>query len=86
MSLTEYNVLHREQSDGSDVFTVSRADDDYRFEGIVRDNTYWVEFEEGWSYRGEYRGSCPDDCWKALLESQELSDAVPSGVHRISRK
>lgn len=84
--MEQYTVLHRQQSDDSDVFTVSRADEDFRFEGRVLDGDYVVSFEEGFGYRGQYLGTCPDDCWKALLESQQLRDAVPSSVDRISRR
>jgi hypothetical protein len=78
--------MHRAQSDSADVFTVSRGDDDFRFEGRVRDEAYVVSFEEGFGYRGQYIESCPDDCWKALLESQQLRDSVPSNIDRITRR
>jgi len=84
--LSDITVRHRVASDSTDVFTVSRADCDFRFEGYVDGGTYWLEYEEGFDYRGRLRQSCPDDCWKALLESQKLAAAVPSEVDRISRK
>jgi hypothetical protein len=103
---TDITVRHRVASDSTDVFTVSRADCDFRFEGYVdggtysekdaiepsqesgteETTTYWLEYEEGFDYRGRLRQSCPDDCWKALLKSQKLATAVPSEVDRISRR
>lgn len=80
-----FTVLHRTESDGTDIFTVSWADSDFRFEGWYDGSTYRLSFEEGFGYRGEYLDSCPDDCWKALLGSPELDRAVDESVDRISR-
>lgn len=78
--------MHRVESDGTDVFTVSRADEDYRFEGWFEEDTYWLHFEEGFGYRGQYLDEVPDACWKELLQSEPLSEAVPSDAERVSRK
>lgn len=67
-------VLASESGDGSADFTVSANDEDYSFSAYIDGDTAIVEYEETLTYRGTIRVSePPDDIYKALLTSDEMT-------------
>jgi hypothetical protein len=83
---SEVHVLHRTDTDGTDIFTVSKDDSDFRFTGRLLDGTYTIEFEEGFGFRGQMLHVCPDDVWRAFVQSDELAERVPESAERVTRR
>lgn len=75
MSLADAFVQCTMNDDGSAEFTLSFADDDYRFSAYQEDDMAVVSYEETLTWRGEVRVSSPDDdLYKALMQSDEMTD------------
>lgn len=73
-SLSDANVLSSDYGDGSADFTVSFADDNYKFSAVARENEAVVQYEETLSWRGQIRVSEPDDTvFKTLMVSEEMT-------------
>lgn len=81
-----------DHGDGSADFTVSFAEDDYRFSASSgSDDSAVVQYEETLSWRGEIRVSEPDeDIFKELMTSDKMSEFLEAndldGVRRGTRQ
>lgn len=88
MSLSTPTVLSTDNGDGSADFTVSFADDDYKFSASISGEKAVVSYEETLSWRGQIRVSEPDEeIYKALMVSDEMSEWMESeGLVAVKRE
>lgn len=91
MSLADPSVLFTDNEDGSAEFTVTFADDDYKFSASVDGDRAVVQYEETLSWRGNIQVAEPDDeIFKALMVSDEMTEFLETygltGVIRGKRQ
>lgn len=90
MSLADALIQSTDNGDGSAEFTLSFADDDYRF-SVSRENGHAVvEYEETCTWRGQITTAPPDeDVYKELMQSREMTEWLEAndldGVRRGDR-
>lgn len=83
-------VQYTDHEDGSADFTVSFADDDYKFSASAQGEKAVVQYEETLTWRGQIRASEPeDDIFKELMVSDEMTSFLEAygleGVRRTRR-
>lgn len=88
MSLADAMVMVTDREDGSADFTVSFADEDYKFSATTDGDEAVVQHEETLSYRGNIHTNEPDETvYKALMVSDEMTEWLEehnlSGVNRV---
>lgn len=88
MSAENPVVFSTEHDDGSADFTITIADEDYRFSALPAGDTRAViSYQETLSWRGEIRVSEPrNEVFKLLMQSEEMTEYLESqdltGVRR----
>lgn len=87
-TLSDAAVLYTDHGDGSADFTVSFADDDYKFSAVIEGDSALVNYEETLSWRGRIQVSEPDeDVYKALMVSDEMTEWMEyHGLDHIRRE
>lgn len=87
MGLAEPKVFSTFYDDGSADFTLTLADDDYKFSASAEGEYGVLTYEETHSWRGQINVSEPDeDVWKLLMQSDEMTEFLESeGLSGVRR-
>lgn len=87
MSLSTPQVLYMDNGDGSADFTITFADDDYKFSASTDGDTAVLSYDETLSWRGEIRVSEPDETvFKELMQSDEMTQFLEENELRSVKR